>query len=250
MENTLGNVSAPSEERGFINRNALKYIVIVAMLIDHIAELFESSIDPTVYHIMRFIGRLTGPTMAFFLAEGAKYTRDIAKYQKRLAIFAAVSWLPFIFANPGPQKLISDPFNLIFQSVIFTLFLGITAIRLWDSRLYTKKDKIALTVLLCLISMIGDWPVMDVLAPLFMYLYRDDKKKRYIAVTLAYLPMMLMVLILDGWHQIGVLMVPLIIIFCYNGKGGKKNAFNKWFFYIFYPAHLLILGIIKWVVLA
>ncbi len=38
MENTLGNVSAPSEERGFINRNVLKYIVIVAMLIDHIAE--------------------------------------------------------------------------------------------------------------------------------------------------------------------------------------------------------------------
>ena len=140
MENTLGNVSAPSEERGFINRNTLKYIVIVAMLIDHIAELFESSIDPTVYHIMRFIGRLTGPTMAFFLAEGAKYTRDIAKYQKRLAIFAAVSWLPFLIANPGPQKLISAPLKLIFQSVIFTLFLGITAIRLWDSKKYTKKS--------------------------------------------------------------------------------------------------------------
>ncbi len=134
--------------------------------------------------------------------------------------------------------------------MIFTLFLGITAIRLWDSKKYTKKDKIALTVLLCLISIIGDWMIMDVLAPLFMYLYRDDKKKRYIAVTLAYLPMMLMVLIHDGWHHLGVLMVPLIIILCYNGKGGKKNAFNKWFFYIFYPAHLLILGIIKWVVLA
>ena len=250
MENTLGNVSAPSEERGFINRNVLKYIVIVAMLIDHIAELFESSIDPTVYHIMRFIGRLTGPTMAFFLAEGAKYTRDIAKYQKRLAIFAAISWLPFLFANPGPQKLISSPFNLIFQSVIFTLFLGITAIRLWNSNRYDKQSKIILTVGLCLISIIGDWMIMDVLAPLFMYLYRDDKKKRYIAVTLAYLPMMLIVLIHDGWHQLGVLMVPLIIFFCYNGKGGKKNAFNKWFFYIFYPAHLLILGIIKWVVLA
>ena len=105
-------------------------------------------------------------------------------------------------------------------------------------------------VIWSLISIIGDWMIMDVLAPMFMYLYRDDKKKRYIAVTLAYLPMMLMVLIHDGWHQLGVLMVPLIIIFCYNGKGGKKNAFNKWFFYIFYPAHLLILGIIQWVVLA
>jgi hypothetical protein len=50
--------------------------------------------------------------------------------------------------------------------------------------------------------------------------------------------------------QMGIIMVPLIILLLYNGKGGKKNAFNKWFFYIFYPAHLLILGIIKWVVLA
>ncbi|SFB80368.1 TraX family protein [Ruminococcus albus] len=250
MENTISNVSVSSEEHGFINRNALKYIVIVAMLIDHIGELFESSIDPNIYHIMRFIGRLTGPTMAFFLAEGAKYTRDIAKYQKRLAIFAAISWLPFIFANPGPQKLIESPVYFLQQSVIYTLFLGITAIRIWDSPNYEKDAKIIFIFLLCLASVIGDWPIMDVLAPLFMYIYRDDKKKRYIAVTLAYLPMMLMVLIMDGWHQAGVLMVPLIIIFCYNGKGGKKNAFNKWFFYIFYPAHLLILGIIKWVVLA
>ena len=249
MESTLQTAAVPEKQRGALNRNALKYIVIVAMLIDHIAGNFQKYFDPTVYEIMRFIGRLTGPTMAFFLAEGAKYTRDIAKYQKRLGIFALISWLPFLFAEMGPKKLMAHPENLIMQSVIFTLFLGITAIRLWDSDTYSKPLKITLTVLLCLASLIGDWPIMDVLAPLFMYLFRNNKKKRYIAVTLAYLPCAFVVAT-DGWFQLGILMVPLIIIFCYNGKGGKKNAFNKWFFYIFYPAHLLILGIIKWFILA
>lgn len=249
MENTLQTNTLPDKNMKCLGRNALKYIVIVAMLIDHIGEMLEGSIDPTIYHIMRFIGRLTGPTMAFFLAEGAKYTRDIAKYQKRLAIFAAISWLPFVFFTCGYKNILNNPGNLAMQSVIYTLFLGITAIRVWDSAQFDKRSKIILTIGLCLISVIGDWPIMDVLAPLFMYLYRDDKKKRYIAVTLAYLPMMLLVLIMDGWHQIGVLMVPLIIILFYNGKGGKKNAFNKWFFYIFYPAHLVILFIIRWFVL-
>lgn len=249
MESTMQMNTLPANDRKCLSRNALKYIVIVAMLIDHVGEMLEGSIDPTIYHIMRFIGRLTGPTMAFFLAEGAKYTSDIAKYQKRLAIFAAISWLPYVLFSRGIEGVLNNPGNLLMQSVIYTLFLGITAIRVWDSPKYDKSSKIVLTIGLCLISLIGDWPIMDVLAPLFMYLYKDDKKKRYIAVTLAYLPMMLMVLIMDGWHQIGVLMVPLIIMLFYNGKGGKKNAFNKWFFYIFYPAHLVILFVIRWIVL-
>ena len=39
-----------------------------------------------------------------------------------------------------------------------------------------------------------------------------------------------------------------MIVYCYNGKGGSKSAFNKWFFYVFYPLHLIILGILKWYV--
>ena len=249
MEYTLRAGTAPLKQRGFLDRNALKYIVIVAMLTDHIAEMFSAYLDPNVYSIMRFIGRLTGPTMAFFLGEGAKYTRDIAKYQKRLGIFALISWLPFIYAGIGPQKLLETPSLFLMQSVIYTLFLGVTAIRVWDSTVYSKNMKITLIVVLCIASLIGDWPIMDVLAPLFMYIYRDDKKKRYIAVGASFTPC-IFVALSDGWFQLGMLMVPLVIIFLYNGKGGKKSAFNKWFFYIFYPAHLLILGIIKWVILA
>ncbi|MBQ0002904.1 MAG: hypothetical protein KBT21_05145 [Treponema sp.] len=45
--------------------------------------------------------------------------------------------------------------------------------------------------------------------------------------------------------RLGILLVPLFLEFFYNGLHGKKSAFNKWFFYIFYPGHLLLLALIK-----
>ena len=62
-----------------MNRTQLKYIVILAMLIDHIAWAFV----PTASipgQLMHFIGRLTAPTMAFFVAEGYIHTHNIKNY--------------------------------------------------------------------------------------------------------------------------------------------------------------------------
>lgn len=44
----------------------------------------------------------------------------------------------------------------------------------------------------------------------------------------------------------GILLSALCIIYLYNGKRSEKHrTFSKWFFYIFYPAHLLVLGILR-----
>jgi uncharacterized membrane protein len=61
-----------------INRNQLKYIAIVAMLIDHIAWAFVPTYT-VLGEVMHFIGRLTGPVMAYFLAEGYIHTHDRKK---------------------------------------------------------------------------------------------------------------------------------------------------------------------------
>ena len=37
-----------------------------------------------------------------------------------------------------------------------------------------------------------------------------------------------------------------IYLFGYNGESGSRHPFHKWFFYGFYPAHLLILGLLRW----
>lgn len=281
----MSEQAVPAADHGtgteFMDRNQLKYLVIIAMVIDHIAWCFAEQLGPSLCSVMHFIGRLTGPTMAFFLAEGYKHTSNRARYQKRLFIFALISWLPFVFFetmnNIGTRAELSESFKDIFldhlpaQGVIFTLFLGITVLRIWDSQTlpkpwntkpFPKPLKIVLIVLLTIASLIGDWPIMDVLGPFFLVVFCDQKLERYLSVGLVY-GLMNSLLFLsispDGsniyfdipgnWHNFGILLVPVIIWLFYNGEGGKKSAFNKWFFYIFYPAHLVVIGIIKLLIL-
>lgn len=252
MEDTLVKPAS----RGYLNRNQIKYIVIIAMLIDHIAWGFVDAINPFWGSCMHFVGRLTGPTMAYFVGEGYSYTKDVGKYQKRLALFALISWPAFTYFEFGSPLLdlgngyfILDPA----QSVIFTLFLGLTAIRTWESPRIKKPIKILLIILLCLISCIGDWAFMDVLGCLFVHIYRNRPKAKWIAFMLIFaLPNVLLMVIAGlgaAWFQMGVLLVPIMIGFLYNGQCGSKAKVHKWFFYLFYPGHLVVLGILRWVIL-
>ena len=62
--------------KGFLNRNQLKYLVIAAMLIDHIAWAFVPTAS-LLGQVMHVIGRLTGRTKDIILAGGLlDYTRD------------------------------------------------------------------------------------------------------------------------------------------------------------------------------
>ena len=134
--------------KGFLNRNQLKYLVIVAMLIDHIAWAFVPTAS-LLGQVMHVIGRLTGPTMAYMLAEGYHYTRNVKKYAMRLGIFAVISWLPFSYFERG---CIHSAFG-----VIYTLFLSLLAIWLWDKGKCSVLWKQLGTLGLCLLSIFGDW---------------------------------------------------------------------------------------------
>ena len=137
-----------------INKNALKYIVIVLMLLDHISYLFPLN-NPIVMFI-GFISRLTAPTMALSVAEGYHYTRNVKKYMKRLFIFSIISYIPYVLYRTEsilPVQLFSGSATPVFYreagatliephifiqsinsvlvihetSVIFTLFLAISS---------------------------------------------------------------------------------------------------------------------------
>ena len=252
MEETL----AKPITRGYLNRNQIKYIVVIAMLIDHIAWGFVDAVHPFLGACMHFIGRLTGPTMAYFVGEGYSYTRDVRSYQKRLLLFDFISWPAFVYFETGSLFLTLGNGHFILnpmQGVIFTLFLGLSAIRIWESPRMKKPVKIICIILLCLLSCIGDWAFMDVLGCLFVHIYRDRPKAKWTAFTLVFfIPNALMMLFAGfqaAWFQTGVLLVPLMLGFLYNGQRGSKAKIHKWFFYLFYPAHLAILGVIRWNIL-
>lgn len=247
------------------NRNQLKYLVIAAMLIDHIAWAFVP-MDTVIGQIMHFIGRLTGPTMAYFVAEGYYYTRNVKKYAARLGIFALLSWAPFVYfemghlpiyyvsTTTGAEHKIENYWQISpYFGVIYTLFLGLLAIWLWDKGKCPKAVKVLGIIGLCILSIFGDWAVFDVLWCLFLFVYRENVRAKWISFCCVGVFFCIMNICSSGYINslwtFGIFMVPILLHFFYNGKGGSKKPFHKWFFYIFYPLHLIVLGIIKWNVL-
>lgn len=227
-----------------LNRNQLKYLALAAMLVDHIAWAFVP-LASVQGQLMHFLGQLTGPIMAFFLAEGYIHTRSLKNYGLRLGLFALISWPAFSFFETGL------PFVVAF-GVIYTLFLGFLAILLWDQGKMAKGWKIVLTVLLCLASIPGDWPVFDVLWPLFLWLYREEPAKKWRSYWIVLLSSVVLSVVFGGFDplwtsvfSLGELAAPLILRYGYSGEAGSRRPFHKWAFYVFYPLHLLALGLAR-----
>ena len=234
-----------------LNRNQLKYVLITAMLIDHIAWAFVPT-GSVLGQVMHFIGRLTGPSMAVLLAEGYQYTKDKKKYALRLFAFALISWIPFDLFESGRWPGFE-------QGVIYTLFLAFMVIWMWDQLKAHKAVKIMLVVLACILSVFGDWFFFVILWALFAYIYRENPKAKWISfavialvevgiiggLSALYTPTTALEGAMSQFFQLGVVLVPITLICFYNGEKGSKHPIHKWFFYIFYPAHLLALYFIK-----
>ena len=189
-----------------------------------------------LYQVMRGIGRTAFPIFCFVLVEGLYHTHDVKRYLLRLFAFALVSEIPFDLA-------LSDRIlEFGAQNVFFTLFLGLLATALikcvmekqgWDMPL-----KLSLSVLIGIAAIWAayflktDYSGMGILLILIFYVFRSDRVR---ACIVGYISMM--------WE---CLCFPAFIcIYFYNGKKGNGN---KWFFYLFYPVHLLLLYALRIVI--
>lgn len=235
-----------------LTANALKYIAIAAMLIDHIAWCFVD-ISSLAGQLMHTIGRLTAPIMCYFIAEGYHYTRNVRKYMGRLGIFAIISWLPFVYMESGELPIVFDDGNFYvnpMQSMIFTLFLGLLTLVTVHNEKLPKPVRTGLAVLFTLLSFIGDWAVFGVVWIFLFDRYRGDFKKQAAAFIISgvLLDLIFMMPIdeffMANLFQFGIVLA-VIPLYFYNGKKGSGAAFHKWIFYIFYPLHILVLGLIR-----
>lgn len=241
-------VKLPSKRVGGITSDLLKLIAIAAMVIDHIAWAFVpfASFAGQAMHV---VGRLTAPIMCFLVAEGYHKTRDPKKYAARLGAFALISHIPYVFFETGKIPLIHG------TSVMLPLFLGVVALIINDSPKYEQAVKNMITIIICLVSMLGDWSCIAVLWILLFSANRHNRRKQMKQFCIIGAVMIIVNIIMNAslgcWYnnlfQLGIfLAVPLMSR--YNGvrRGGKGY---KWFFYVFYPAHLMLIAIIKYVVL-
>ncbi len=215
----------------------LKIIAIITMLIDHIgAILFPELIG------LRIIGRISFPIFAFLIVEGYVHTRNVKKYIMRLFIFALISELSFDYAFTG--KI----FDLGHQNVLFTFVLALILLYFIDS---TKSD-ITKTLAFFFVFLVAyitnvDYSVFGLLMIIIFYIQRDKKLIKYVLIILVNLAFAIL-----GVIEIGLTLnslsqafagLAIVLIIFYNGKRGKNI---KYLFYAFYPVHLIILGLIRY----
>lgn len=241
-----------------LNSNELKLVAIIAMTVDHIAwAMFDGYPTAPLPIFMHIIGRLTCPIMCYFIAEGYHYTKNINKYTFRLFAFAFVSHFAYIFASNAFVDFKSFiPFYygdfLNQTSVMWSLAWGLVMLRIADSKKIKIICKVLLVILICIITLPSDWSCIASLCIMAIGTNRGNFKKQ-MAWMIFYVALYSLVYFFAidkvyGVLQMGVILsIPIIAM--YNGSRGKNekiNKFMKWFFYIFYPAHLFVIGLINY----
>lgn len=263
MENTQAGLT------GF----QIKVFALIFMTFDHIHYMLTGIIDVPIAFTM--IGRLAAPLFFFALATGMHHTRSRKKYVLRLYIGAViVSLLNAFFDRTFP-----DPSGAVLMGNIFaTMFLvGIYIIigSHFKSAIHEKRTGHALlwglaalvplalsTLPLALMNVLPQnlyWVLMLVdsfLPSVFLVeggiawiilglgLYLCNEKKWRVAIFYLFFCLLLFVLpnflngvsFLESIQWMMIFALPLMLL--YNGKKGRGM---KYFFYIYYPAHIYAL---------
>lgn len=232
-----------------LNSNHLKIIAIIAMTIDHIADLLYPGM-PNIFisNVMHIIGRLTAPIMFFFICEGYHYTKNVKNYISRLFIFALISHFAYCFAfgiNFIPFST-GDIFNQ--TSIMWTLAWAVVALYILHGKNNLKEwQKWLLIILINLITFSSDFSSIAVMAILFMYDRRGNLKSQMISM-MAWLGLYALISYLFVSKTYGLIAMTAILVYPllknYNGKRGKAK-WLKWFFYLYYPLHLIIIGALR-----
>lgn len=228
-----------------LNSNQIKLIAIIAMTIDHTAWLLFPGCQHIWYvYCLHIIGRLTAPIMWFFIAEGFHYTRNVKKYAGRLFLFAVISHFAYNFAG-GISLIPKGIFNQ--TSVMWSLAWSVVLMVVFTSENLRQWQKILVIILICFITFPSDWSCIAALCPVFLYLHRDNFKKQGITIIIwTFFYAIVYFFAIDKLYGVlqmfTALSIPILKM--YNGKRGTLKGM-KWLFYIYYPAHLFIIGILR-----
>ena len=216
-----------------ISADWLKWIAIVTMFIDHIgaAVVEKTNIYLLPYgkvldFTLRFIGRLAFPIFCFLLIEGFYHTRNRHRYLCNLLIFALISELPFEISFLG--EIVFG-----FRNVYWTLAIGMIMMLLFEKIKERTLEKtnlwFFLTIAACAILaeiLHTEYGAIGIILVYIVYKLRDDRKQQCIcgAIATAY-----------------EITAPIAFLLIYKYNGVRKQKHLKYFFYAFYPLHLLFL---------
>ena len=231
---------------------SLHIMAMLFMLCDHLWGTIITGND-----WLTCIGRLTFPIYAFMIVEGYFHTKNLKKYVLRLFLFAVISEIPFNLAMG------SSLFFPIHQNVLWSFLISIGFIH-WNEKVKEKqlwKRILVGLATICIGYLVGiitfvDYYNAGIFTVLVFYFFRGKKWWCYLGqfICLWYINFEMLgglsyeIDILGQTYFIarqGLALLALIPIWLYKGKQGYHSKPLQYFYYVFYPLHLLILGLLK-----
>lgn len=216
---------------------SIKIIAILTMVIDHIGYF----IFPDMF-FLRAIGRLSFPLFGWLVANGAKHTKNLNKYLKRLFIFGLVSQIPFLIANRQIKE------NYLGLNIMFTLFLGLLSIKIIKSKINPVFKILIISSYTAIAPFINvSYGFVGILSILCFYVFFENPRFQIISQALLYTVLWPFQVIIKGETTTpftilqSLAVLSLYIIFRYSGQEGPKI---KHLFYWFYPIHYIIFYLI------
>lgn len=219
-----------------LTNNQLKIVAIVTMLLDHIGVYLYPSVE-----WLRIVGRISLPIFAYMISEGCAYTRHRLRYFLQIFVLGAGCQLVYYFAMGS-----------LYQGILITFSLAILVIYALDN-LFKNRDLLACVLA---VAAVGgsvfltvfapdiwantdfsiDYGIAGVALPVLIY-YAPSKFWKLIATAVGVLLLAVTLIPIQWW---AFLSLPFIAL--YSGERGRVNM--KYFFYLFYPIHLVVIYLI------
>ena len=222
----------------FLNGAQLKYIAFLSMLIDHTNNaLITPMLDGKglllhVFNLFSILGRIAFPIFICFIVEGFFKTSSRKRYLITLLAFGMISEVPF---DMFTSKTFFSPY---WNNMMFTLALCLITIWMIDS----LKEKISNKIVWHIVSIVVvaicsavamalslDYDYHAIIVAYLFYIFYD---RPVLGAALGYLSIIKELYSFFGFG----------IVLTYNGERGRQY---KWFNYLFYPVHILILGMLR-----
>lgn len=240
-----------------ISSACLHILAMGFMLCDHLwAMLFPAA------EWLTCIGRIAFPVFAFMIVEGYLHTHNLRRYLLRMLTGALLAEIPFNLMYGGS---IFYPFH---QNVLWTFLLSLLLIKLIE-KCRSRFQPVPAALLSAGITILGfilgfaamlDYYGVGVLTVLTFYFFR---KRNWINRLGQFLCLYLLnVKLLGGYYYVvpifgfelevmqqGFALLALIPIWLYQGRQGFHNKAFQYFCYAFYPAHMLLLYIVREIIL-
>ena len=199
--------------------NLLFLIAAITMVIDHIGiAFFPDQI------ILRIIGRLSFPIYAYGIAQGVRHTSNFKKYITRILVAAVI-------AQPFYMYSLRNGANIMFELALFALILN-----------FVKNEKNKPAFILAILATILnlDYGLYGLVLAFGFFIMDEDRLMGIILISIAtFVSALGSVMFAQGF---AILALPIILYL-----PNVKINLPKYFFYAFYPLHLMIICLIKFI---